>query len=72
MFAEGRHGLVINVFTEPEWRRQGIGELLMKEIIQWSREEKIDRLVLHASDYGKNLYQRLGFVLTNEMRLQSL
>ena len=22
-FAEGRHALIINVFTEPEWRRQG-------------------------------------------------
>jgi GNAT superfamily N-acetyltransferase len=71
-FAEGRHGLIINVFTEPEWRRQGIGELLMKEIIQWSKEEKLDRLVLHASEHGKKLYQRLGFVLTNEMRLQTL
>ena len=72
MFAEGRHGLVINVFTEPEWRRQGIGERLMKGIIQWSREEKLDRLVLHASKDGRGLYERLGFVLTNEMRLQSL
>jgi len=67
-FAEGRHGLVINVFTEPEWRRQGIGELLMKEIIDWSKEEKLDRLVLHASTDGKRLYERLGFVVTNEMK----
>jgi len=69
-FAEGRHGLIINVFTEPEWRRQGIGELLMKEIISWSKQEKLDRLVLHSSEYGRKLYERLGFVLTNEMRLQ--
>jgi GNAT superfamily N-acetyltransferase len=67
-FAEGRHGLVINVFTEPEWRRQGVGELLMKEIIEWSKEEKLDRLVLHASKDGRALYERLGFVLTNEMK----
>ncbi|HJT81934.1 MAG TPA: GNAT family N-acetyltransferase [Chthoniobacterales bacterium] len=67
-FAEGRHGLIINVFTEPEWRRQGVGELLMKEIIEWSKNEKLDRLVLHASEDGKRLYQRLGFVLTNEMK----
>jgi len=71
-FAEGRHGLIINVFTEPEWRRQGIGELLMKEIISWSKQEKLDRLVLHSSEYGRGLYERLGFVLTNEMKLQGL
>src|SRR4030081_2308831 len=34
---EGRQGTIINVFTEPEWRRRGIGSLLMKEIIAWSR-----------------------------------
>ena len=67
-FAEGRHALVINVFTEPDWRRQGIGEVLMKEIIKWSKEEKLDRLVLHASEDGRRLYDRLGFVLTNEMK----
>jgi GNAT superfamily N-acetyltransferase len=70
-FAEGRHGLIINVFTEPDWRRQGIAELLLKEIIQWSRVRKLDRLVLHASAEGRALYERFGFIPTNEMRLQS-
>lgn len=71
-FAEGSQALIINVFTEPDWRRQGLGERLMNEIINWSRDHKIDRLVLHASEYGRALYERLGFVETNEMRLQGL
>ena len=71
-FAEGSQALIINVFTEPEWRRKGLGEKLLKEIIEWSREQRIDRLVLHASEDGRALYQRLGFVVTNEMRLQGL
>ena len=71
-FAEGRHALIINVYTEPDWRRKGIGELLMKRIIEWSREQKIDRLVLHSSKQGRALYERLGFVQTNEMRFNNL
>jgi len=71
-FAEGRHGLIINVFTEPDWRRQGIAEQLLTEIINWSKEQKLDRLVLHASEKGRRLYEQLGFVSTNEMRLQGL
>jgi GNAT superfamily N-acetyltransferase len=67
-FAEGRHGLIINVFTEPAWRRQGLAELLLRQIIQWSCEQKLDRLVLHSSKYGRALYERLGFVQTNEMK----
>jgi GNAT superfamily N-acetyltransferase len=66
--AEGRHALIINVYTEPEWRRRGIAALLMQHIIDWSHAEKLDRLVLHASDDGRALYEKLGFVLTNEMK----
>src|ERR1051325_8197456 len=67
-FAKGRHAIVLNVFTEPEWRNRGVAELLMEEIIRWAREEKLDRLVLHASAQARSLYERMGFVATNEMR----
>jgi GNAT superfamily N-acetyltransferase len=65
---EGRQGAVVNVFTEPQWRRRGIAGLLIKEIITWSRDEHLDRLLLHASDEGRSLYERLGFIAGNEMR----
>jgi GNAT superfamily N-acetyltransferase len=66
---EGRQGTIVNVFTEPPWRQRGIAALLIKEIIIWSKNEQIDRLVLHASDEGRSIYERLGFVASNEMRL---
>jgi GNAT superfamily N-acetyltransferase len=65
---EDRQGTVVNVFTEPQWRRHGIAGLLMKEIITWSKDEHLDRLLLHASDEGRSLYERLGFIAGNEMR----
>jgi len=65
---DGRQGIILNVFTEPEWRRRGIAALLMNTIIKWSREQCLEELVLHASDEGRALYERLGFVFTNEMR----
>jgi RimJ/RimL family protein N-acetyltransferase len=67
-FGKGRHAIVLNVFTEPEWRRRGVAVLLMEEILRWAREEKLDRLVLHASDKARSLYERMGFIATNEMR----
>lgn len=66
--AAGRHGIVLNVFTEPDWRRRGLAEWLMRHVLAWAREQRLDRLVLHASEEGRSLYQRLGFVATNEMR----
>jgi len=65
---EGRQGTIVNVFTEPQWRRLGIAGLLIKEIIIWSKKEQIDRLILHASEEGRSIYERLGFVPSNEMR----
>jgi GNAT superfamily N-acetyltransferase len=68
----GKLGLLINVFTEPEWRRRGVAMLLMQRAIDWSREQRLDRLILHASPSGRPLYEKMGFVSTNEMRLETL
>ena len=68
--AEGRHAIIINVFTEPEWRRRGLATLVLERLLAWAREERLDRLVLHASDEGRAVYERLGFIQTSEMRFK--
>jgi len=60
--------LVMNVYTEPAWRRRGLAALLMEEVLAWAREHGVGGMVLHASDEGRPLYERLGFVANNEMR----
>lgn len=59
---------ILNVFTEPEWRRRGAAALLIQHITNWSRKQRLDRLVLHSSAEGRALYERLGFIATNEMK----
>jgi GNAT superfamily N-acetyltransferase len=68
--AEGRQGLIVNVFTEPEWRRLGLARALLEKILAWSRDQGIESLTLHASDDGRALYEQLGFIATSEMRLR--
>ena len=70
VIVSGRQAIIQNVFTEPEWRRQGLGTLLMKEIIAWSKQTGIESLVLHASEEGRPLYEKLGFTTTTEMRFK--
>jgi GNAT superfamily N-acetyltransferase len=60
--------LVVNVYTEPECRAQGIAKALMRVLMKWAEETGTDRVVLHASDAGRPLYTSLGFNPTNEMR----
>lgn len=66
----GRQAIIQNVYTEAEWRRRGLAGLLIKRIIDWTREQGIQSLVLHASDDGRAVYERLGFIQTTEMRFR--
>ncbi len=63
----GPQGLIVNVYTEKEWRRSGLGELVTLTIIEWCRHNGVASLVLHASEMGRSLYKGLGFVEGNEM-----
>lgn len=64
----GREGLILNVYVERSWRRRGVARRLMTEILSWARTNGVVRLVLHASEEGRPLYEALGFAATNEMR----
>jgi ribosomal protein S18 acetylase RimI-like enzyme len=67
----GPEAIVLNVYVVPEWRRRGVAEALMRALLAAMGERKVRRIVLHASDQGRRLYERLGFVATNEMRLDA-
>jgi GNAT superfamily N-acetyltransferase len=65
----GPEAYVLNVFVERAWRRRGIAALLMDVVVSYARERRLRLVTLHASDEGRHLYERMGFVPTNEMRL---
>jgi GNAT superfamily N-acetyltransferase len=60
--------LVVNVYTEPAWRRRGVARSLMNTLMEWAAARRFDRVVLHASDAGRALYLSMGFHPTNELR----
>jgi len=64
-----RRGWILNIYTEPEFRRRGIARQIMERIVAWCRAEGLLAVNLHASDFGRALYESMGFQPTNEMRL---
>lgn len=64
-----RRAWVLNMYTEPSFRRRGLARLVLESIIAWSREQGLRSLLLHASDAGRPLYESMAFAPTNEMRL---
>src|SRR6476660_1034406 len=65
----GPEAIVLNVYVEPAWRRRGVGEAVMHAVLDALAVRGSRRGVLHASPDGRRLYERLGFVITSEMRL---
>lgn len=60
---------ILSMYTEPTARRRGIATRIVREMIRWSRRHHYGRIVLHASRFGRPVYERLGFVAGSEMRL---
>lgn len=68
LIVEPRHGNILNVYVLPEHRRQGLARRLMDVVLAWCRADRLDVVILHASDCGRPLYAQLGFAPTTEMR----
>lgn len=61
---------ILNVYTEPDYRRRGVARKLMETIIAWAQARGCERVTLHPSEDGRALYESLGFVPTDELRLR--
>lgn len=68
--AQPRRPMIVNIYTEPAYRRRGLARRLMTAMLDWLRQEGYGTVSLHASDFGRPLYESLGFKATNEMRMQ--
>lgn len=65
-----RRAIILNVYTEPEFRHQGIARRIIVTILGWLKEQGFPSASLHASHEGRHLYEELGFEATNEMRVR--
>ena len=64
----GKTGYILNVFTKPEYRRQGITTRLLNKLVEDAMERKVGKLYLSATDMGKPVYEKFGFEnLTKDM-----
>jgi len=61
---------ILNMYTEPLARRQGVANRLLEVMIDWCRDNGFSNVSLHASDAGRPIYESFGFRPTNEMRLK--
>lgn len=69
----GLYGVVMNVFTEPVYRGQGICTKLLQNLIEYGKSRGLGRIELSATENGYPIYKKLGFTEKNtkykDMRL---
>lgn len=60
---------LLSMYTEPNFRRQGVASMVVIRAIEWCRRHRHERLTLHASEMGEKVYEKFGFKRGREMRL---
>lgn len=64
-----KYGYLWGVWVAGSHRRRGLGRALTDRCVGALREDGCSHVLLHAAPMGRPLYEQLGFVPTNEMRL---
>ena len=60
-------GYILNIYTEPAHRKQGLAGQMVERALEECRARGIQMVTLHYSKMGKSLYEKLGFEVSNEM-----
>lgn len=67
----GNKAYIMNMYTDPEYRRKGIAYKTLDLLVQAAKDRKIIAISLETTDMGRPLYEKFGFVKMNsEMELK--
>ena len=64
----GIQAYAMGMYVVPEMRNRGVARTLMLSSIDCATDHGASLVVLHASEFGRPVYEKLGFTLTDEMR----
>lgn len=66
----GKKAYIMNMYTAPEYRRQGIAIHTLNLLVNDARKQGVSQIALEATDMGRPLYEKYGFVkMEDEMEL---
>jgi len=67
---EPRRAYLLNFYVAPEMRRRGLASKLLALAVAEAKTRGIRVVTLHASKFGKPVYEQNEFKMSNEMMLR--
>lgn len=58
----GKKAYIMNMYTAPEYRRQGIAIHTLDLLVKYAKEQGVLQITLEATDMGRPLYERCKYV----------
>lgn len=68
----GNRAHLMNVYTNANYRRQGVARKLVQMLIDEAKEKGVTEISLDATDLGRPLYETLGFCASDECMVMNL
>lgn len=69
----GNKAYIMNMYTKPDYRRKGIAYRTLDMLVKDAKDKGITAISLEATDMGRPLYEKYGFIKMNdEMELPKL
>ena len=62
----GYKAYIMNMYTNPKYRRKGVAIKTLHLLVEDAKKRGVHAISLEATDMGKPLYERFGFVKMND------
>lgn len=62
----GKKAYIMNMYTSPDYRRKGIAYKTLDLLVSSAKEKGISAISLEATDMGRPLYEKYGFIKMDE------
>lgn len=62
---QGQDAYLLNMYTAPAWRGQGAARAILEAALADARGRGVRKVILHATEAGRRLYVKLGFLASS-------
>lgn len=67
----GKCAYLMNIYARPQFRRHGVGDKIVRWLIEQAEQLGITKIYLETSEDGRPLYRKIGFIdMVDYMKLK--